>query len=116
MGKTAIKICDWICIKHQWRKVLKVGGPLRKIEDFIAKIEFLWRALKFKRGHGPLGLLFSATYGKKGLIHAIINTEKSRFEILITVYLKNAWCLVYAIPHQSIMIQFSWCYLQWLAS
>ena len=27
---------------------------------------------------------------KKGLIRAIINTEISRFEILITVYLENA--------------------------
>ena len=36
------------------------GGPLGKIKDFsIAKIEFLWRALKFKRGHGPP---FSAAY------------------------------------------------------
>ena len=41
---------------------------------------------------------------KKGLICAIINTEKSRFEILI-VYLKNAWCLVYKLLHQSIVIQ-----------
>ena len=36
---------------------------------------------------------------------AIINTEKSRFEILITVYLENAWCLIYKILHQSIVIQ-----------
>ena len=28
----------------------------------IAKIELLWRALKFKRGHGPPGPPFSATY------------------------------------------------------
>ena len=42
---------------------------------------------------------------KKGLICAIINVEKSCFEILITVYLENAWCLVYQILHQSIVIQ-----------
>ena len=41
----------------------------------------------------------------KGLIRAIINTEKSCFEILITVYLKNAWCLVCGNLHQSIVIQ-----------
>ena len=39
------------------------------------------------------------------VIRAIINTEYSRFEILITVYLENAWCLVYEILHQSIVIQ-----------
>ena len=42
---------------------------------------------------------------ERGLIHAIINIEKSRFEILNTVYLENAWCLVYEILHQSIVIQ-----------
>ena len=42
---------------------------------------------------------------KQGLICAIINTEKPRFEILITVYLENTWCLVYEILHQSILIQ-----------
>ena len=41
----------------------------------------------------------------KSLIRAFINTEKSRFEILITVYLDNAWCLVYQLLHQSIVIQ-----------
>ena len=44
-------------------------------------------------------------FAKRGLIHAIINIEKSRFEILNAVYLKNAWCLVYVILHQSIVIQ-----------
>ena len=44
-------------------------------------------------------------FAKGGLIHAIINIEKSRFEILNTVYLENAWCLVYEILHQSIVIQ-----------
>ena len=39
-------------------------------------------------------------------MHAVINIEKSRFEILITVYReKKAWCFVYAILHQSIVIQ-----------
>ena len=93
MGKTAIKICDCICIKHQRRKVLKVGGPIRKIENFsIAKIEFLWRALKFKRGHmAPLAPSFPLPMAKRVLyIRAIINIEKSHFEILITVYLENA--------------------------
>ena len=40
-----------------------------------------------------------------GLIRAIINTEKSHFEILIIVYLKNAWCLLYKLLHPSIVIQ-----------
>ena len=44
-------------------------------------------------------------FAKRGLIHAIINIEKSRFEILNTVYLENAWCLAYEILHQSIVIQ-----------
>ena len=44
-------------------------------------------------------------FAKRGLICTIINTEKSRFEIIITVYFKNAWCLVYEILHQSIVIQ-----------
>ena len=29
---------------------------------------------------------------QRGLIHAIMNIEKSSFEILNTVYLENAWC------------------------
>ena len=33
-------------------------------------------------------------FAKRGLLRAFINIEKSRFEILITVYLDNAWCLV----------------------
>ena len=44
-------------------------------------------------------------FAKRGHIHAIINIEKSRFEILITVYLKNVWYLVYKIFHQSIVLQ-----------
>ena len=44
-------------------------------------------------------------FAKRGLICAIINTEKSCFKILVTVYLKYAWCLVYEILHQSIVIQ-----------
>ena len=44
-------------------------------------------------------------FAKRGLIRAFINTEKFRFEILITVYLENAWCLVYQLLHQSIVIQ-----------
>ena len=42
---------------------------------------------------------------KRGLMCAIVNIEKSPFEILITVYLKNAWCLLYEILHQSIIVQ-----------
>ena len=41
-------------------------------------------------------------FAKRGLICAIINIEKSHFEVLNTV---NAWCLVYVILHQSIVIQ-----------
>ena len=44
-------------------------------------------------------------FAKRGLIRTIINIEKCCFETLNTVYLKNAWCLVYAILHQSIVIQ-----------
>ena len=44
--------------------------------------------------------IYVTEFAKRDLIHAIINIEKSRFEILNTVYLKNAWCLV----HQSIVI------------
>ena len=34
-----------------------------KFQNFsIAKIEFLWRTLNFKRGHGPPGPPFSAAY------------------------------------------------------
>ena len=50
-------------------------------------------------------LIYATGFVKRSLIRAIINTEKSRFEILITVYLKNAWCLVYKILHQSIVMQ-----------
>ena len=44
-------------------------------------------------------------FAKRGPTRAIINTEKSHFEILITVHPENAWCLVYKILHQSIVIQ-----------
>ena len=44
-------------------------------------------------------------FAKRGLIRTFINTEKSRFEILLTVYLDNAWCLVYQLLHESIVIQ-----------
>ena len=49
--------------------------------------------------------MYVTEFAKRGLIHAITNIEKSRFEILNTVYLENAWCLVYEILHQSIVIQ-----------
>ena len=44
-------------------------------------------------------------FAKRGLLHTIINIEISCFEILNTVYLENAWCFVYAILHQSVVIQ-----------
>ena len=44
-------------------------------------------------------------FAKRILIRAVVNIEKSCFEILNTVYLENAWCLVYAILHQSIVIR-----------
>ena len=47
-------------------------------------------------------VLYVTGFAKRGLIRAFINTEKSLFEILITVYLDNAWCLVYQLLHQSI--------------
>ena len=49
--------------------------------------------------------IYVTGFAKRGLIRAFINIEKSRFEILITVYLDNAWCLVYQLLHQSIVIQ-----------
>ena len=42
---------------------------------------------------------------KRVLINAILNIEKSRFEILSTVYLENTWWLNYEILHQSIVIE-----------
>ena len=41
---------------------------------------------------------------QKGFICVIINIKKSCFEILNTVYLENARCLVYEILHRSIVI------------
>ena len=38
-------------------------------------------------------------------MRAIINIENTRFKILNTMYLENAWCLVHTILHQSIVIQ-----------
>ena len=52
--------------------------------------------------HSIIALLFVTEFAKRGLIRAIINIEKSQFKILNTVYLEN---LVYAILHQSIVIQ-----------
>ena len=42
---------------------------------------------------------------KRGLPCTIIKTEKSCFEILNTMYLENAKCLVYEILHKSVVIQ-----------
>ena len=44
-------------------------------------------------------------FAKRVLYTQLFNIEKSRFKILNTVYLENAWCLVYAILCQSIVIQ-----------
>ena len=44
-------------------------------------------------------------FAKRIFIRAIINTEKSYFKILITVYLENVWCLAYGILYQSIVKQ-----------
>ena len=42
------------CVQAPAEEGTESWGPLREIKDFsITKIEFLWRALKFKRGHGP---------------------------------------------------------------
>ena len=52
--------------------------------------------------------IYVTGFAKRGLIRTFINIEKSRFEIiylLITVYLDNAWCLVYQLLHHSIVIQ-----------
>ena len=40
-----------------------------------------------------------------GLRRTIINIEKSYVEILNNVYGENAWCLICAILHQSIVMQ-----------
>ena len=46
---------------YWWRKLLKVRGHCAKLKGFsIAKITFLWRDLKFKKGYGPP---ISAAYG-----------------------------------------------------
>ena len=37
-------------------------GHFEKLKFFDCKIEFLWRALKFKRGHNPSGPPFSTAY------------------------------------------------------
>ena len=49
--------------------------------------------------------IYVTRFAKKGRIRAIMNTEKSYFEILIAEYLDNAWCLVQGILHQSMVIQ-----------
>ena len=55
--------------------------------------------------HGCTIEIYVTGFAKRGLICAFINSEKFCFEILITVYLENAWCLVYQFLHQSIVIQ-----------
>ena len=44
-------------------------------------------------------------FAKKGLIHAIINIWKYRFEILNAVYLENAQRVFHAILHHSTVMQ-----------
>ena len=56
-----------------------------------------------KSAQNQLWTINVTRFAKRDLIHAIINTEKPYFEIFITVYLKNAWCLVYEILHQSMV-------------
>ena len=46
-------------------------------------------------------------FAKRGLRCTLINIEKSYFEILVAVYLENAWCLIYAILHQSVVMQYN---------
>ena len=64
-------------------------------------------SLSFVMIHGVNSSYYVTGLAKRGLIHTIINIEKSCFVIiiLITVYLENAWCLVYVILHQSVVIQ-----------
>ena len=57
-----------------------------KFQNFsIAKIEFLWRALNFKRGHGPP---FSAAYGLKYImllkLPIILTSDSFYFDLLAT--------------------------------
>ena len=42
---------------------------------------------------------------EKCLRHTIVNIKKSHFEILNTVYLESACCLIYTTLHKSIVIQ-----------
>ena len=44
-------------------------------------------------------------FAKRGLIRAITNIEKYRFEILNAVYLENAQSFLHAILHHSTVIQ-----------
>ena len=44
-------------------------------------------------------------FAKRGLIRAITNIEKYRFEILNAVYLENAQSFFHAILHHSTVIQ-----------
>ena len=50
-------------------------------------------------------IAFVTGFAKRGIPRTIINIEKSCIEALNTVYLENAWYLVYEILHQSIVIQ-----------
>ena len=91
--------CIW---KRGWDFI---GGLLRAINSlYLLKI-----IAPFQKNS-----VYVTEFAIRGLIHAITNIEKSRFEILNTVYLENAWCLVYEILHQSIVIYkviqlvFSW--------
>ena len=46
-------------------------------------------------------MIFVTGFAIRGLRCIIINIKKSSFETLNTVYLENAWCLVYTM-HSSI--------------
>ena len=45
------------------------------------------------------GLIYVTGFAKRGLIRAITNIEKYRFEILNAVYLENAQSFFHAILH-----------------
>ena len=67
---------------HQWqRKLLKVRGPLSLIQVIFC-CKNLWRALKFKRDHGPPWPPISATFDLH--MAALSYPHIRRFTIIIT--------------------------------
>ena len=52
-------VCMHALVEESTVKVLGGGGHSEKLKFFsISEVEFLWKASKFKRGHGPLACLF----------------------------------------------------------